>query len=486
MIINRQNLILKADPKRVVLLYNDLGESTYLTQSRAEKVVNRVLQIPEKNIESLFESIVKEFNHRHTSLLETFKKHYSEPSKYIPVGNSISEKRQLVLGAHFTKEYSIQSAALFNPSIIPHPDQMGLAKDELRCIISLRSVGEGHISSIEFREGLIDHKGNIELVEPTQFATVAEKDVSKKYHTPIYQQRTKVVTSFNHTILEKLPEQFTNSEYQELKNNGAFNAYDSYSREFLSNLIDANYDLISSTQIPLSERILFPQAKGESKGMEDVRFCEFFNDDGKKEYIGTYTAYDGHHIRPQLIITEDFVHFKSRAMYGKAVSDKGYALFPQKINGKYVMSGRQGGEDITIMYSDDLYNWEDYEVIMSPEFEWGLVQQGNCGSPLKTEKGWLLLTHSVGPLRKYVISAILLDLENPGKVIGKCTQPIISPSASEREGYVPNVVYSCGAIVHLDHLIIPYAMSDSASSFISLSLSELLDSMVPCYTNCGL
>ena len=477
MIIHRQKVILQADPKRVIILYNDLGAATYLTKSRAEKVVDRVLQIPEKNIDLLFESILKEFDHRHSKLLASFGKHFAKVSKFIPKGSFISEKRQFILGAHFTKEYSIQAAALFNPSIVSHPNQAGLTQDELRCIISLRSVGEGHISSIEFREGIIDKKGNIQLVKLTQFASVAEKDLTKTYDTSTYRQRTKVAASFDQKIFDTLPDQFTHSEYDALKNHGAFDKYNSVSQEFLANIIDANYDLICDAQIPLSERVLFPQAKGESKGMEDVRFCEFFHEDGRKEYIGTYTAYDGHHIRPQLIITEDFVHFKSRAMYGKAVSDKGYALFPEKINGKYVMSGRQGGEDITLMYSDDLYNWEDYEVIMTPEFEWGLVQQGNCGSPLKTKKGWLLLTHGVGPLRKYVISAILLDLENPSKVIGKYTQPMISPTASEREGYVPNVVYSCGAIVHLDHLIIPYAMSDSASSFISLSLSELLDAM---------
>ncbi len=478
--VSRQNVILKADPKRVVLLYNDLGESTYLTQSRAEKVVNRVVQLSEKNIELLFKSIVKEFSHRHGNLLEIFKSHYGKISKYIPEGSLISEKRKLVLGAHFTKEYSIQAAALFNPSIVQHPDQAGLGKDELRCIISLRSVGEGHISSIEFREVVIDGKGHVQLVEPTRFAAVAEKDLTKLYDASIYKRRTKVVPSFNQKTFDQLPEHFTYSEYQGLLDAGTFSEYDSFSQEFISNIVDANYDLKSNPEIPLSERVLFPQAKGESKGMEDVRFCEFCHDDGRKEYIGTYTAYDGHHIRPQLIITEDFVHFKSRAMYGKAVSDKGYALFPQKINGRYVMSGRQGGEDITIMYSDDLFNWEDYEVIMVPEFDWGLVQQGNCGSPLKTEKGWLLLTHGVGPVRKYVISAVLLDLENPSKIIGKYSQPIISPEESEREGYVPNVVYSCGAIVHRDLLIIPYAMSDSASGFISVSLSELLESMVSC------
>ncbi len=480
MVINRQKVILKADPKRVVLLYNELGGGAYQTQSRAHKVVNRVLRIPEKNVESLLQSIVKEFDHRHSNLLQTFKKNYAKASKFVSEGSIISEKRQLVLGAHFTKEYSIQAAALFNPSIVPHPNQEGLSKNQLRCIISLRPVGEGHISSVEFREGIIDNNGNVQLTESTQFATVAEKDISKKYLTSIYKQRTKVVASFDQKIFDELPEQFSYLEYNNLSKDGSFDKYDSESQKFLSQIIDANYDLISNSKIPISERVLFPQAKGESKGMEDVRFCEFHNDDGSKEYIGTYTAYDGHQIRPQLIITNDFVHFKSRAMYGEAVSDKGYALFPQKINGKYVMSGRQGGEDITIMYSDDLYNWEDYEVIMSPEFEWGLVQQGNCGSPIKTEKGWLLLTHGVGPVRKYVISAILLDLKNPSKVIGKCVQPIINPEESEREGYVPNVVYSCGAIVHLDHLIIPYAMSDSASSFISLSLSELLDTMVSC------
>ncbi len=241
--------------------------------------------------------------------------------------------------------------------------------------------------------------------------------------------------------------------------------------------MDTNYNVVADAKSPLSERVIFPSAKGESMGMEDVRFVEFTHENGRKEFIGTYTAYDGHKITPQLIRTEDFIHFQIRTMFGKAVSDKGFALFPEKINGKYVMSARQGGEDITIMESNDLYHWEEYEVIMSPQYLWGLVQQGNCGSPIKTEKGWLLLTHAVGPLRKYVISAILLDLEQPHKIIGTLNTPLISPNEDEREGYVPNVVYSCGVMKHNDNLIIPYAMSDSASSFATVSVAEILKNM---------
>ena len=210
--------------------------------------------------------------------------------------------------------------------------------------------------------------------------------------------------------------------------------------------------------------------------MEDVRFVAF-TEKNKTQYIGTYTAYDGHQISPQLIITEDFVHFKARSMYGAAVSDKGMALFPEKIDGKYVMIGRQGGENVTMMFSDDLFIWNDYEVMMKPEDSWGYVQLGNCGSPIKTSEGWLVITHAVGPLRKYVLGAILLDLKNPSKIIKKLNKPLLSPNEEEREGYVPNVVYSCGSMVHEGNLILPYAMSDSASTFATINIVDLLNEM---------
>ncbi len=476
--INRSTTVLKANPKRVILLFNDLGISSYVTSNRSQALVNRAMSLTEETVESLYEELLDQFSHRHKNIEHTFLKHYKKVKFLIPPDTAISEKRSKLLGAYFSKEYSIQSAALFNPSIVPHPYQENLNEGEKRIIISLRSVGEGHISSIEFREGIVSAEGKISLEPETAFTSCSEKDLNFEYNRNQLKERTSIISNLNQNIFDKLPDTFTLKEYTDHLQRNAFKEYDDLTQKFMDELVDTNYDIEFNADTAISERVVFPSAKGESMGMEDVRFVEFTHEDGKKEYIGTYTAYNGHKITPQLIITKDFIHFEVRTMFGKAVSDKGFALFPEKISGQFMMTARQGGENLTIMTSDDLYNWENYEVIMEPEYGWGLVQQGNCGSPIKTDKGWLLITHAVGPLRKYTISAVLLDLDNPGKIIGKLKEPLISPNEDEREGYVPNVVYSCGAMIHNKNLIIPYAMSDSASSFASISVDEILNNMM--------
>lgn len=476
--INRSTTILKANPKRVILLFNELGMSNYVTSNRSQALVNRAMSLTEETVESLYEELLDQFSHRHKNIEHTFLKHYKKVKFLIPPDTAISEKRSKLLGAYFSKEYSIQSAALFNPSIVPHPYQENLNEGEKRIIINLRSVGEGHISSIEFREGIVSADGKISLEPETAFTSCSEKDLNFEYNRNQLKERTSIISNLNQNIFDKLPDTFTLKEYTDHLQRNAFTEYDDLTQKFMDELVDTNYDIEFNVGTAISERVIFPSAKGESMGMEDVRFVEFTHEDGKKEYIGTYTAYNGHKITPQLIITKDFIHFEVRTMFGKAVSDKGFALFPEKISGKFMMTARQGGENLTIMTSDDLYNWENYEVIMEPEYGWGLVQQGNCGSPIKTDKGWLLITHAVGPLRKYTISAVLLDLDNPGKIIGKLKEPLISPNEDEREGYVPNVVYSCGAMIHNKNLIIPYAMSDSASSFATISVAEILDNMM--------
>ena len=360
--------------------------------------------------------------------------------------------------------------------MVPHPDQSGLKAGEKRFIISLRSVGEGHISSIEFRSGIVDAEGNISLDTETQFSSCSEKHLDKVYKKTNILKNTAVLKDFDQSILNVFEDNFTIHDYHEKVGLHSFSNFDIATRARLFHILDTNYDVLTDGNAPICERVIFPNAKGESMGMEDVRFVAF-TENGNTQYIGTYTAYNGHEISPQLIITEDFIHFKARSMYGAAVSDKGMGLFSEKIAGKYVMIGRQGGENITMMYSDDLFIWKDYEVIMKPEATWGYVQLGNCGGPIKTNEGWLVITHAVGPLRKYVLGAILLDLENPSKIIKKLNRPLLSPNKEEREGYVPNVVYSCGSMVHEGNLIVPYAMSDSASTFATINVEELLSEM---------
>lgn len=476
MIINRSDIRIKADVKKVIVNYLDLGLPGQ--SKRVGLMVNRVLALPEEEVTRLYEDVLREFRNRHLDLTWFFNAHYQKISEVIPKDYEMTEIRKLLLGAFFTKEYSIQSAALFNPSIVAHPDQSDLASGEIRFIISLRAVGEGHISSIEFRSGTLDSRGKIKLDEDSGFATTAMQEPSKTFDAAKLKNRTKVLSGFDASIFDELGPVFTKGDYLNASGKN-FSQYDEISRGVLDKILDSNYDVVAQDGSQLSERVIFPSAKQESRGMEDVRFVEF-SENGKSTYIGTFTAYDGHHISPQLIITEDFVRFKIRTMYGAAVNDKGFALFPEKINGRFVMLGRQGGEEITIMYSDDLFIWEDFKTLLKPEFSWGLLQLGNCGSPIKTGEGWLVITHAVGPLRKYVISAILLDLEDPSKVIRKLDIPLISPNEEEREGYVPNVVYSCGAMKHENLLVIPYAMSDSASTFATIDLLSLLNKMKPC------
>ena len=473
--VNRSNIQIKANPKRVIINYLDLGANTNNT-SRANRLIDSVLSIPENELNALYEEIKKNFEFRHRNFEHYLKLNFKKTEPILPQDAVISEIRSLILGAYFSKEYSIQSAALFNPSMVAHPNQNGLKESEKRFILSLRSVGEGHISSIEFRSGIVSKNGTIILDEETGFASCSEKNMDKVYSKKNILKNTIVLKDFNQSILNAFEDEFTYDDYSKKVNNKELSNYDEATQAGLFHLLDTNYDVITDGNAPICERVIFPNALGESMGMEDVRFVAF-TENGKTQYIGTYTAYNGHKISPQLILTEDFVHFKARSMYGSAVSDKGMALFPEKIDGKYVMVGRQGGENITIMFSEDLFIWKDFKLIMTPKDTWGFVQLGNCGSPIKTNEGWLVITHAVGPLRKYVIGAILLDLSNPSKIIKKLNKPLLSPNEEEREGYVPNVVYSCGSMAHEGNLILPYAMSDSASTFATINIEELLNEM---------
>jgi predicted GH43/DUF377 family glycosyl hydrolase len=407
---------LLASAKAVITLFLSLpGED------RIRNLVNRVETLSEDDARVCLEMTMQSFAGRHRNLEETFRDHYHKIESLVPP--NFSDQKRLLIGAYLTKEYSIQSAALFNPSIVPHPDQSQLKRGQLRFVMSLRATGEGHISSIVFQTGIIDRAGDIRLDEPTGYFT-----------------RLRV-------------------------------------REPAGAISDGNYDLEDSSGIPFNEKVIFPTAKAESMGMEDVRFVKF-KAEGHPCYYGTYTAYDGKQIRTKLIETEDFASFRIRALTGAAIADKGMALFPEKLDGKYVMISRQGGENINIMFSENLYQWDEYQLLMKPRYTWELVQLGNCGSPIRTDKGWLLLTHGVGLMRTYVISAILLDLRDPTRIIGRLDNPLIEAGDSEREGYVPNVVYTCGILSHGDTLMIPYAVSDSATVFVTLSLAELLDKLI--------
>ena len=474
--IKRSDISIKADPKRVITKYLDFGPP--LADNRVGRLVRDVVAQIEEKTDHILSEVKNEFGHRHRNLESLFLEHFKNVESVAPKGRPLSQNQKLLIGAYFSMEYSIRSAALFNPSIVPHPDQSGLSKGKKRFIMSLRAVGEGHISSIEFISGVVDSVGKVSLEEESKFSTVSYQDHSKTFQKEKLINRTAIIPEFDQSVFDPLEKSFTKKQYESIPEQ-QWQGYDPRSRKILADIMDSNYDAVHYPETPLNERVIFPKAKQESNGMEDVRFVEFF-ENGSSTYIGTYTAYDGHRISPQLIITKDFQRFKIRTMYGEAVQDKGFALFPEKINGQFVMLGRQGGENITIMFSDNLFQWQTYENIMTPDLSWGLTQLGNCGSPIKTEQGWLVLTHGVGPFRKYVISAILLDLHDPRRIIKKLDMPLISPNESEREGYVPNVVYTCGAMLHGELLLIPYAISDSATTFCTIPIKQLIDNMTKC------
>jgi predicted GH43/DUF377 family glycosyl hydrolase len=472
--ISKHPTKLYASAKAVVTLFLNLPGS-----DRVLHVIQRLKNLNEKDVEENLENVMREFSDRHRNIRGIFLNHFNR----IKIQNKsdlsdFSVNKQLLLGAFFTKEYSIQAAALFNPSIVPHPDQQRLNPGEERFIISLRATGEGHISSIIFRTGTVDQQGNISLDAPAGYCRILQKNNDALYDKKDIQRYSESFQGFNTIVLDKLPESFTESEaisiLKSIPDPGQ-SAIDSI--QMVEEMLDMNYELEVSSNLSISEKVIFPSAKGERMGMEDVRLVKF-EDGGKVWYFGTYTAYDGKHIQTKLIETIDFIHFKIRTLYGSAIHDKGMALFPEKVNGKFVMISRQGGENINIMFSQDLYNWEQYQVLMEPQFTWELLQLGNCGSPIKTEKGWLLLTHGVGAMRKYVISAILLDLNNPKLIIGRMDQPFLVADESEREGYVPNVVYTCGFMLHGGLIIIPYAISDSATGFITIALDDLLKEII--------
>ncbi|WP_198027647.1 glycoside hydrolase family 130 protein [Seonamhaeicola sp. S2-3] len=393
--------------------------------------------------------------------------------------------KKMLIGAYFTMEYSVESAALFNPSIVKHPNQTGLKNGELRFIMSLRATGEGHISSIVFRSGIIQQNGHIIFDKISDFIETPTITQKKRYDKHIFHRQLKSMNSWDKTskqIFKELPDFFS---YHDLHDNiNSLNTSTSFkcNNQTIINinwLANSNYSIKFDETSKVSERVIFPVSENESNGIEDARFVQFYEDNGESTYYATYTAYNGVCIIPQLLETKDFVHFNIMTLNGKAVENKGMALFPRKINGKYAMLSRLDGEKNYIMFSDNLRFWNTTKMLQEPKMPWEFVQIGNCGSPLETSEGWLVLTHGVGPMRQYSIGVILLDLDDPSKIIARLETPLIVPNKKEREGYVPNVVYSCGAIIHNDELIIPYAMSDISSGIANIGVKDLISYMKP-------
>ncbi len=443
------------------------------------------MALPETEVHNLCQQVKMEFGERHAKTRDFLKNRFEQVRPCLRTDENLSEERQLLLGAYFSHEYSLEAAALFNPSIVPHPDQSDLPPGALRFILSLRATGEGHISSITFRTGLLDARSNITINAPTRYCLEPEQVPNASYENSVFERKLQelgLVGDFSRQVLLGVGSSFTLDELRAslVRSAQQFRARDqetgAAARKILT-LAQSNYEVQFAPDSRLSERVLFPVTPSQSNGIEDARFVRFQHDDGTQTYYATYTAYDGKMILPQFIETRDFLHFKFITLNGPAVQNKGMALFPRKINGRYAMLSRQDYENIYVMFSDHLHFWHATQLVLKPAFPWEFIQLGNCGSPIETDAGWLVLSHGVGPMRKYCIGAFLLDRDDPSRVIGRLREPLIKPNENEREGYVPNVVYSCGSLLHDRQLVIPYAMSDYATTFATLSLDEVLSAM---------
>ncbi|MDB6137750.1 MAG: glycosidase [Verrucomicrobiaceae bacterium] len=449
---------------------------------RIATIIGRALALTEEEVEKELQAVHEEFDSRHFDVETPLREQYAKVQPHIFTQRPLSPARQLLIGALFSGEYALESAALFNPSIVPHPDQTGVPAGGLRFIMSLRATGEGHISSIEFRTGDISPAGDVSLVPVSRYVTVPQV-----VPNPTYRKRRFIVklhemgfdNECTSTVLAALKDEFTLTDLGQsvaLIRSESLPASHDVRRtlECIQWLADSNYELVFSSRLAISERIIFPVSPNESNGIEDARFVRFVEDDGQVMYYATYTAYNGRAILPQLIETQDFQHFRVLTLNGTAVQNKGMALFPRRINGRYAMLSRQDDENLFIMFSDNPHHWSDPQMLLRPAAAWESVKVGNCGSPIETKDGWLVITHGVGAMRKYCIGAVLLSLDDPTKVIGRLAQPLLSPEGNEREGYVPNVVYSCGSLLHNNQLILPYAMSDKATAIASVPIQQIL------------
>ena len=449
--------------------------------SRIRAILDRVLAIPTEDLPAILERLWREFSSRHRDFERVLDEHYRLVSIHLDPDEPLSRERRLLIGAYFTHEYSIEGAALFNPSIVPAPDQSGLPPGALRFVMSTRAVGEGHISSIGFRSGVIDPDGGMAFDPTSPFAFTGARTPNPAYVKRLFAEKLREVGVDNEVsrwVLARVQEQFSTEELHAVCAASKAERVPAVLRcktlDVIHWLATSSYDVAFRPDSSISERVIFPESPNESHGMEDARFVRFVEEDGSVSYYATYTAYDGHDILPQLIETRDFLHFGVRTLSGSCVQNKGMALFPRRIGGKFAMLSRHDGENLYFLTSDNVRSWNEAKELHVPSNPWEIVQIGNCGSPIETEAGWLVLTHGVGAMRRYAIGALLLDLDDPQRIVGQLAEPLLVPAAYEREGYVPNVVYTCGGIVHEGQLVLPYGFSDVGIGIATTPMDELM------------
>jgi predicted GH43/DUF377 family glycosyl hydrolase len=479
--LKRSSTILTPDQSRVLLRPFTPGDP-----QRIAEILARIMAIPEDRVGAILKEICVDFSQRHQEIRLSFLERFEEIREMLSIEGQISQQRRLLIGSYFLAEYSLESAALFNPSIVPHVDQTSLPPGSLRFILSVRATGEGHISSITFRTGVIHPDNRIEIYTPIGSLTEPHQIPNPVYDKPLFARKLTEIglaREFTRRVMNKLADSFTLEQLRASLQAEQFRLPDGMMQEDQDEaqgiwmLARSNYEVQFQADLEVSQRILFPATPSQRNGIEDARFVYFQNDDGTHIYYATFTAYDGRLVVPELVETSDFLHFRFITLNGPAAENKGMALFPRKVNGQYAMLSRQDNENIYLMFSDNVHFWNEHQVILKPVFPWELVQLGNCGSPIETDAGWLVLSHGVGPMRQYSIGAFLLDRDDPSKVIGRLREPLLKPNENEREGYVPNVVYTCGALVHNGELIIPYGLADHATSFATVPLEEVLAAM---------
>jgi len=482
--VTRKDSKFLPDPSRVIARF------FYISDERSKYIISNVLGMSEIEVYTTLSQVLRGYSRRHRNISMIFETHFNKLYNLfdelgIKPGN-VNQSHKLLIGSYFTVEYSIESAAFFNPSIVEDPDQSELGPDEKRVILSFRATGEGHISSIVFRSGIINKNNNL-IIEPVgKMLAEAERIKRHIYHKESFIKKLDEMRDFDNKIspdfvLEKLGNSFTYDELKRAVEEIRKTPHLTANKELIVNqmmwLAKSHYELDFSIDSAISERVIFPISETERNGIEDARFVKFTEDNGEVTYYATFTAYDGISILPKLLTTKNFYHFKGLPIHGELAQNKGMALFPRKINGKYAMLCRIDGMNNYLAYSDNINIWREAKLIQKPKYPWDLIQVGNGGSPIETEEGWLVITHGVGPMREYVLGASLYELANPEKEIGRLKSPLLAPNYEEREGYVPNVVYSCGSIVHNRNLIVPYAMSDYASTYATIDLNELLNEL---------
>lgn len=482
----RHALTMQPDGRRVVLKLFLPGEDAQVGRNRVASLIERILQLDEDEIARLLDDVLTRFARRHHDLLTTFAHHFDLVHHRVPPDIELSPNARSLIGAYFSHEFSVEAAALCNPSMVPHPDQTGLEPGELRAAISLRQVGEGHISSIGFCSAVLGPGDRIRLEDRDGPLVIADRTGARHQRDLLAAGLAElgIETELSATVLSALPERYSDEEFEDILGHlpGELLARPTTGETLahLREIVAADYAVTFPPTVPLHQRVLWPAAPAESNGMEDARFVHITEPDGRSSYSATYTAYDGRHIGGRMLQTRDFRHFEVTALRGPAARNKGMALFPRPVQGRHLALCRSDGETLGLSERDESSRcWQEAVPLLMPHRGWDLIQVGNCGSPVETSAGWLVLTHGVGPMRRYAIGAMLLDLENPERVVADLPHGLLEPDEIEREGYVPNVVYSCGGLVHDGRFWLPYGASDVRVGFASIPMDRLLGAMVP-------